>query len=978
VSGMGIPTACDQQAGPKESARCGPSESRVRDSSGADAEGMVSAKLSLPQQGFLMPRLRLRALLEPIRAGGVASIVAGPGYGKTAFLVDTVLAQRLPAVYFGLGTEDCDAGRFVRLLLQGVRRKRPELGCRAWQRLEHSSDPRSDAVELVSDFLEEVNRGRREPLALLFEDVHIIESSPDVTAILQLLVDSLPASWTVLFTSRNQMPLTLTDQFDRGRVVEVDLRLLRLTPGEVALWAEQVWGIALGREEARALWRLTHGWPVSLVLLGQRLVSGGRVPERDELAALLRKGSRLADYLARNVFGSLRRPTAEVLKRAAFLPRIVFPRDAALFPDGELAEREFEWLTARGFLVTRTGRRTFTLHPLVQTFAERELDAESSELARLEKVRAAEHLARAGEVSAAVSLHLSAADYPAAARLLEGLARGSLNVSLVYTNPEWLRMLPDALVRDNAWLCIARGRMRQSAADFQGAESDYHAGAVLAEQAGDWSALLQSSLGLVFCCYLTGRAKKGIELIDSLQQKVTRADETVELMVVKANLLLEVCDWDAAAMLLETASLIGGASSEFSVRIDTLRSKLFFVKGNIRNALNWALKAMQTSDRCASEVRLGALHGLAVARLLHGDYEEASRKLRACSEIATRRNHGHLGGTLLLSEAGIELGSGNTARGLTLLRRSVEVCRMMGDVESELWASDMLGDLFRRNRNPQKALEVHDRSWLSAKERSLGPLVRVRARTAMGMDLAVLGRYAEAEETLTEASRGARRHGLEGSLCHCLLYLGWLQAKSGRESLASSTLKEGLRLVQEHRGIHFLLQEATVAVPIYALAERHGAGGFLKESIIPRLGDGLQRYFQQLAGGLVYPTDVALGPSRMPRFGPETLERSSGSRGEAEDKVARLTEREAEILGLIALGLPNKEIGRKLFITDKTVKTHAYKLFRKLEVTSRLQAAILFQQSQKEMAGRQTHVHHQGMRQARPGPEGEKGAPEKR
>jgi DNA-binding NarL/FixJ family response regulator len=53
-----------------------------------------------------------------------------------------------------------------------------------------------------------------------------------------------------------------------------------------------------------------------------------------------------------------------------------------------------------------------------------------------------------------------------------------------------------------------------------------------------------------------------------------------------------------------------------------------------------------------------------------------------------------------------------------------------------------------------------------------------------------------------------------------------------------------------------------------------------------------------------------------------------------------LTEREIEILSMISMGASNKEIAEKIFISDNTVKTHLYNIFKKIKVTNRLQAAI--------------------------------------
>ena len=59
-----------------------------------------------------------------------------------------------------------------------------------------------------------------------------------------------------------------------------------------------------------------------------------------------------------------------------------------------------------------------------------------------------------------------------------------------------------------------------------------------------------------------------------------------------------------------------------------------------------------------------------------------------------------------------------------------------------------------------------------------------------------------------------------------------------------------------------------------------------------------------------------------------------------DDKLKELgiTPREHEILGLIAEGLSNREIGERLFVSENTVKTHSSRLFEKMSVNRRVQA----------------------------------------
>ena len=66
------------------------------------------------------------------------------------------------------------------------------------------------------------------------------------------------------------------------------------------------------------------------------------------------------------------------------------------------------------------------------------------------------------------------------------------------------------------------------------------------------------------------------------------------------------------------------------------------------------------------------------------------------------------------------------------------------------------------------------------------------------------------------------------------------------------------------------------------------------------------------------------------------------ARNETVDPLNSLTEREMDVLRLIATGLSNKQIAAQLFISEETVKVHIRNLLRKLNVHSRVAATVLF------------------------------------
>ncbi|WP_055566421.1 response regulator [Streptomyces atriruber] len=62
---------------------------------------------------------------------------------------------------------------------------------------------------------------------------------------------------------------------------------------------------------------------------------------------------------------------------------------------------------------------------------------------------------------------------------------------------------------------------------------------------------------------------------------------------------------------------------------------------------------------------------------------------------------------------------------------------------------------------------------------------------------------------------------------------------------------------------------------------------------------------------------------------------------ESDGKLSGLTEREREILALIGEGLTNRQIGKRLYLSEKTVKNHISRLLAKLGVERRVQAAVI-------------------------------------
>ena len=111
-------------------------------------------------------------------------------------------------------------------------------------------------------------------------------------------------------------------------------------------------------------------------------------------------------------------------------------------------------------------------------------------------------------------------------------------------------------------------------------------------------------------------------------------------------------------------------------------------------------------------------------------------------------------------------------------------------------------------------------------------------------------------------------------------------------------------------------------------AIRAGASGYLLKSMPP---DEIRSSVRAVAEGR-----AMLAPSLMDRL----LHEYAGRRTEPAPELAKLTDRETDVLREIATGRSNGEIAARLYVSEGTVKTHVAAVLRKLDLRDRTQAAV--------------------------------------
>jgi DNA-binding NarL/FixJ family response regulator len=116
-------------------------------------------------------------------------------------------------------------------------------------------------------------------------------------------------------------------------------------------------------------------------------------------------------------------------------------------------------------------------------------------------------------------------------------------------------------------------------------------------------------------------------------------------------------------------------------------------------------------------------------------------------------------------------------------------------------------------------------------------------------------------------------------------------------------------------------------------ALRAGASGFMLKDTLP---DELLAAVRVVADG-----DALLAPKVTRRLIEQFVQQPAAVAVEPHSGLALLTEREREVLGAVARGLSNAEIGETLFMSHATAKTHVSRLLTKLDARDRAQLVML-------------------------------------
>ena len=435
---------------------------------------LLTTKLYIPP---VRPELVSRPhLIERLNTGLRAAcklilVSAPPGFGKTTLLSAWIrdCAPRPRVAWLSLDESDNDPARFLAYVIAALQTVDENMGKSALDALQSPQPPATE--ELVTALINEIGSAP-DALVLVLDDYHLIMAHPIHDAV-AFLLDHLPGNLHLVIATRADPPLPLPRLRARGQLTELRQSDLRFTPDEAAEFFKQVMQIELSADHIAALTFRTEGWIAGLQMATLALQARASMQGQENLASFVAAftGSQhyILDYLMEEVFQRQPENICSFLLQTSILDRLCGP-----LCDAVLARppTEGNWAQAPGnsqttlehldhanlfVLPLDDHQRWYRYHRLFADLLQKRLYQAHAELAPTLHRQASEWYEQNGYMAEAIQHALSADDFDRAAQLLEPIAEATLMRSETVTFMNWVDRLPEELVRARPNLGVLHG-----------------------------------------------------------------------------------------------------------------------------------------------------------------------------------------------------------------------------------------------------------------------------------------------------------------------------------------------------------------------------------------------------------------------------------------------------------------------------------------------------------------------------------------
>lgn len=418
------------------------------------AAQLLRTKLRPPSPGVRsVHRQRLLAQLTRSEHFPLTLVSAPAGFGKTTLLAAWGAQIQTPRVaWLSLEPGDDDPTRFLRYLLAAFHTVDSRVASGASALLQASS---SVVPQMVLTTLLNAFDARVEPIILVLDDAHVLESKP-VIELVAFLVEHCPSSLHLLLATRTDPDLPLARYRARGHLLEIRAHDLRFTPDEAAAFLNTTMDLNLTRAEIDALEKRTEGWIAGLQLAA--LSMQDHADRAQFIAAFSGSHRFVLDYLMDQVLSAQSTSVRDFLLRTSILSRMNAKLCQSLTGQQD-AQARLEWLEAHNlFLIPLDdARQWYRYHALFAEVLQHRLRQTDPNLIAELHQKASRWYEAGGQYPEAIHHALTTNDFEAAARIVEQTGIRITLAGQPQMVANWLNALPQEILQTHPMLACTTG-----------------------------------------------------------------------------------------------------------------------------------------------------------------------------------------------------------------------------------------------------------------------------------------------------------------------------------------------------------------------------------------------------------------------------------------------------------------------------------------------------------------------------------------
>jgi len=897
-------------------------------------ESLLLTKLYIPPtRPNLVPRLRL---IEKLSAGldGKLTLVSAPaGFGKTTLMSGWL--DQLPfddrLAWLSLEESDNDPTRFFAYLVGALQTIHPTFG----QSLAPTSPlpPPESAMHLLINETTVVSQR----FILVFDDYHFI-TLPDIHQAVVYLLEHMPPHMHLVIISRSDPPFSLSRWRVRNQLTEIRARDLRFTPAEATEFLNQTMALALSLEEVALLEKRTEGWIAGLQLAAHSLQA-----EDDNtifLTDFAGDDHYIADYLVEEVLTHQPETIHSFLLQTSILNRLSSPLCDAIL-ERQNSQSILEYLEKSNlFIVSLDNRRQwYRYHHLFADLLRDRLEASPGAVPYLHR-RASEWYADNDYMPEAVEHALSAADYDEAILLIINCAPEMFMSSRLSSLIQWWQKIPDEMATQNpklcmiaAWAWLATGNKQESEECLQSIERTL--GSSMSTLLTDINTLkpeIRNGLIEVVTIRVSFQTVAKVDVTETLAicQRILPflVEEDLTFLfnppialrpVVLLNMGLAyqtLGRLDEAVIAFEESVKLGKALRNAHVVAPALGhlADIEIVQGRLHQAAETCRRGIELMAALAGKT--SPMSGLLHIRLgqLFYEWDELETAVRHFQKGIAMAKPWRYRDTLLPGYLGLG-----------------RAYRALGQAQETLDTLKVFNELVTDEPGSTDAISIAHYAWHLAEQGDLGPARRWVESANLHLDeeplreaeAIILARILLMQNELEVANQWIKtvlKSAESGKRWNHVVELLVLQATSfasqGNEKTALKSLSRALEIAEKEEYVRTFVDGGQPVVQLLREAAR---------------GGGVTEYANKVLAA--FPADKKESSAKE-----SSTHDTAAPRPHPSALIDPLSDRELEVLYLIAEGLTNKEIAARLHLSPGTVKVHAHNIYSKLGVNGRTQA----------------------------------------